>query len=222
MRIRSLQWAFGLFCVVLGTLILVAPHRFSPVALVPLAPYRAWIASWLALGGCAVIGAAVLEPRRPFVVAAHWIAGSAVLVLAGAGALIGSPSTVGLYALPALAVLAAPFLADRRPPDASVPRPDLFSLMSGATAALSGLLLLGLPDPLLEHYAETPAAAVGLPWVRGACLVGGLLLLLVQLWPSAPRWLVRAVHLLLAVVGLGWVALALPAGTWGGAVLMSV
>src|SRR5262249_39321206 len=60
-RIRSLQGAIGLFCVVLGALILVAPHRFSPFAFAPLAAYRPWIASWLLLGGFALVGAAALE-----------------------------------------------------------------------------------------------------------------------------------------------------------------
>src|SRR5262245_58349197 len=109
-RIRSLQWAIGLFCVVLGALILVAPHRFSPVAFAPLAAYRPWIASWLLLGGFALVGAAGLEPRRALVIAAHCLASSAVLSLAWGGARIGSPSSVVLYGLPALVTLAAPLL----------------------------------------------------------------------------------------------------------------
>src|SRR5688500_14646227 len=80
--IRSLQWAIGLFCVVLGALFLVAPHRFSPIAFAPLVAYRPWIASWLLLGGFALVAAAGLEPRRPLVIAAHCLASSAVLSLA--------------------------------------------------------------------------------------------------------------------------------------------
>jgi len=63
-RIRSLQWAIGLFCVVLGALILVAPHRFSPIAFAPLAAYRPWIAGWLSLGGFALVAVAGLQPRH--------------------------------------------------------------------------------------------------------------------------------------------------------------
>src|SRR5579884_315877 len=222
MRIRSLQWAIGLFCVVLGALILVAPHRFSPVSLVPLAPYRVWIASWLALGGCALIGAAVLEPRRAVVLAAHLVASAAVLLLAGAGLLVSSPSTAALYGLPALTMLAAPFLGRPRPCGASMPGPDLLRLVSGATACLSGLLLLALPDQLLLQYGGATMFPLSLPWVGGVCLTAGLLLLFVQLRPSLPRPLVRAVHLLFALAVLGWVVLALPAGAWGGTVLMSI
>src|SRR5215218_7948017 len=86
-RIRSLQWAIGLFCVVLGTLILVAPHRFSPIAFAPLVPHRPWIASWLLLGGLALVGVAGLAPRRALVTAAHGLASLAVLVLAWGGVL---------------------------------------------------------------------------------------------------------------------------------------
>src|SRR5205823_6540958 len=70
-RIRSFEWATGLFCLLLGALILVAPHVFYPPAFAPLVAYRSWIASWLALGGCALLGAAVLDPRRGLVWAAH-------------------------------------------------------------------------------------------------------------------------------------------------------
>jgi signal transduction histidine kinase/DNA-binding response OmpR family regulator len=221
MRIRSLQWSLGAFCLIVGVLVLVAPHRFTPVAFAPIAPFRAWMAVWLALSGCALVGVMFLEPRRALVAAAHGLAGAAMLVLAGAGALGTSPTTVGLFGLAALALLAAPFLPSGNH-DTRAPARDLWSLMVAVSAVLGGCTLLGLPDDrVIALHIQGPLGPY-MPWYGVGFLAAGLGLLGVVLVPSLPRAAVRAAYLLFAVVSAAWVPVALLAGAWGGAVMIGV
>jgi len=75
MRITSLQWAVGGALTTLGALILLAPHEFTPLNVGLLGPYGSSLAALCVLGGLALLGTAVFQPDRPYVWAAHLLAG---------------------------------------------------------------------------------------------------------------------------------------------------
>src|SRR5258707_286712 len=55
LRITSLQWSVGVFCVVLGLLILVVSQQLNAPALAALQPYRLELGCWLTLSGLALL-----------------------------------------------------------------------------------------------------------------------------------------------------------------------
>src|SRR6266508_1527846 len=64
LRITSLQWSVGVFCVVLGLLILVVSQQLNAPALAALQPYRLELGCWLTLSGLALFTVAALRAGR--------------------------------------------------------------------------------------------------------------------------------------------------------------
>src|SRR5690348_4641164 len=126
MRITSLQWTVGASATALGALILLAPHQFTPLNVGLLGANGYWLAVWLVLAGLMLLGAAVYQPSRAYVWAAHLLAGTALLTLAWCDALLGSVSLSIGTMLWAIGTLAAPLV--RRPAAEAVgPGRDLWS-----------------------------------------------------------------------------------------------
>src|SRR5262245_18067198 len=89
-RISTLQWIIGAYCVIRGAMVLIVPHQFSTAFQVPLEPYLLWIGSTLLLGGGALIAAAAqLLSRGPRIVA-HLLGGGALLQIALSSTLTGA------------------------------------------------------------------------------------------------------------------------------------
>ena len=77
-RISTLQWVIGAYCVIRGAMVLIVPHQFSITFQAPLEPYFLWIGSMLLLGGGALIAAgAQLLPRAARIIA-HLLASGAL------------------------------------------------------------------------------------------------------------------------------------------------
>src|SRR3954453_22069694 len=79
----TLQWLVGLFCAVIGTLMLVAPHQFAAAAYSALRPHLPWWGAFFLLGGISLLGVAARRPGRAVVIIAHVWAGLALISLSG-------------------------------------------------------------------------------------------------------------------------------------------
>ena len=99
----------------------------------------------------------------------------------------------------------------------SARRPDLCSVMAGATTCLLGLSVLVLPDQLV---ARLPSFAYAyLPWFSTLLMALGLALLAVQLL-APPIGIVRVVHLVCTACGVVWAVVADRLGAGIGEVVM--
>ena len=211
MRSETLEWVIGVLCALLGALVLVAPHRFAA----PASPLGSgWGSMWGAVAvvaGLALLSAAVLRPRRSLRVAAHALAGGALLALAVAFAADGIWVATVAYVLLGLGTAAAGALA-LAPPGARAP--DAFALLMGAVAVLNGLVLLLWPD--LSSSAYFDEARATLPALGAWLLGGGALLVWAQLGGRrVPAVLGRSAHLIAggAFLALGAVV-SLPRHAW--------
>ncbi|MDP8924711.1 MAG: ATP-binding protein [Chloroflexota bacterium] len=204
--IDTLQWAVGAFCGLVGALMIVAPHHFGP-AYTSLRPHPTLWAAVVLLAGAALIGVAALAPRRSLVILAHLVAGG-VLLAFGVATSGGWMRTLGYVAL-ALGTAAAPILSGATAWRAG--SPDLFTVLMGATAVLTGLIILAAPD-LLGALGYSPAPS----WYGVASLVSGLTLVFSQMHRSPPRALSRCAHLLAAGTLFSYLfAVPLAPRAWG-------
>src|SRR6185436_16851435 len=80
-RVDALRQAVGLFNLLLGALLIVAPHRFDAPMYNGIEPYASGLGVGLIVGGMGLIGANVLSLSRPLVVAAHVVAAMPLLLL---------------------------------------------------------------------------------------------------------------------------------------------
>ncbi|HVT58611.1 MAG TPA: sensor histidine kinase [Thermoanaerobaculia bacterium] len=214
LAVTSLRWAIGLYCVVVGAFMLVAPHRFGGVAYAALAPFRAWWGTAALAAGAALLALAVLHQRSWLRVAAHGAAGVVLLALAFGFVLSHAWTGVAAYSVLGFGLLgSAP--PRRRPPG---PRTggDLLAFLMGVATTLAGAGLVALPQ-FYAGLAFAPAA----PRLLGlGLLLTGPGLAYVQLRRCAP-WLTRAAHLAAggAQVAFGGLAAAAPIKAWTGIAL---
>src|SRR3954447_3089496 len=109
-RIGSLQCAVGVFCVVVGVMVLVATHQFNAPAFAPLQPYRLWVGSWATLSGLALPAVAALQAGRALTLAAHFAAALAILALTWGAVQAGALGSVSVDVVLGWSVLIAPWL----------------------------------------------------------------------------------------------------------------
>jgi len=240
LRISSLQWAVGIFCAVIGALLLVVPHQFeSPIekALELSPPW--WGTSFL-LAGWILIGIAALSYGMPrwLLLAAHLPAGAGLLLIAGTTASDYDWIDTAVYGVLGLGTLLAPLLAElprttaaetsttdpserdaagRAPAEANaVPANgagEILALVIGLASVAAGLVLIAQGSHVL---------APGLDWIRPylswygvAFVASGLGLAYAQLRPAMPRALWWALHLFAAGTMLAFlVTLPLPDHEW--------
>src|SRR4051812_48432 len=81
LRLGLLQWSVGGFCGIVGALTFVTPHQFVGPAYRMLRPYLPWWGLLCLLGAGALISVALLSPRRPVMLLAHWLAAAPILLL---------------------------------------------------------------------------------------------------------------------------------------------
>ena len=192
-RADSLRWVLGSLCTGLGSLILVAPHRFSSPLLATATGLRQVWGTAALLGGVALLAAAALRPRRPLLVAAHLFAAGTLLALgaafASSGIWIGAIAYLLLAAGAALGAL--PSMDEPGRPH------DLFALVIAAVATVNGVVFLLVPGATRAPYFG-PARAL-LPWLGVLFLAGGLALATAQLRRRPGRPLVVGAHLFAAL-----------------------
>lgn len=155
LRIGSLQLVVGGTCSVLGALVLLAPHRFTPLAFAPFTPYAPALAITLLAGGVLILGAWAFDPGRPYVWVAHVVAATGLLLFGTANAMYGGLGVAVASTFWVAATLTAPLLLRR--PTPLGPGHDLFSFMvGGSQLAVGGVFALLptrvgiaiLPDPV--------------------------------------------------------------------------
>src|SRR3982751_5574306 len=97
MRIVSLHWAVGTYCLLVGALMFVAPHQFDAPTYDAVRPLlRAWGALFL-LSGAGLVVAATLVVSRSVSILAHVSASIALLALAYGFAITGSWTGLVVY-----------------------------------------------------------------------------------------------------------------------------
>src|SRR5215208_2204227 len=220
LRITSLQWAVGVFCVVLGLLILVVSQQLNAPALAALQPYRLELGCWLTLSGLALFTVAALRAGRALTAFAHLAAGGALFLLVWSAMEGGAWGAVVASGVLAVATVVAPWVARSLPGGGTAIPRDFTSIVGGVMATLYGLFVILLPDRL--GVALEPANR-SLVTGYGALLVAvGLPLLLLHLGPPASPALARAIHMLFAVGLVGAVLALRPASAWVGVAMAAV
>ncbi|MBI4494084.1 MAG: GAF domain-containing protein [Chloroflexi bacterium] len=204
----------GGFSAAIGALMLVAPHQFEAPHYAAFQPYLPWWGAAFLLAGVGLLCVSVLAPQRTLEVTAHLFAGAVQGVLAYGFLATGTWTGASTHLVLGLGTALAPFL-----PRSRLDRPgaggDLFALLMGAGTALSGLVILTLPEQLSASVYDL--ARPYLPWFGVAYLGTGLGLVAAHLHPSPPRVAFWAAHLLLASALFAFlVAVPLPSRAWIG------
>jgi HAMP domain-containing protein len=210
----TLQWLVGLFCAIIGTLMLVAPHQFAAAAYSALKPHLPLWGAFFLLGGVSLIGVAALRPRRLVVIAAHVWAGLALLSLSGG--FIASSHLPGIsnYAIMGIGTIVVVLVPRHWRARVLLGR-DGFASVLGVALAVNGCYMLFMPDQFAAPIFDLVRPY--LPLFGPGLVVGGLALLAAQLRPSVPPWLAWGAYLLPATVMLTYFARGpLPYGSWTG------
>ncbi len=187
--INPLQICVGLYCVSLGTLMLITPHQFLSRAFLPWQAHLGWWGSIFLLAGCLLFGAALMQLRKQPRLLIHLFAGGALLSLAYAFIATQAWSGISSYLVLGVGTAVAPLLV-REPaiaPSTARPPIDLFTVLMGIAAILTGLMMLGLPE---FFQSALYAPIYDYLHIHGsAFLVGGLALGWAQLGaPYRPAW----------------------------------
>jgi diguanylate cyclase (GGDEF)-like protein/PAS domain S-box-containing protein len=212
--IVTLRWLVGLFCAVIGTLMLVAPHQFAAAAYSALKPHLPLWGAFFLFGGVSLLLVAALRPRRALIVAAHVWAGLSLLSLSGG--FIASSHLPGIsnYAILGIGTIVVALLP-RRWRDRALLGPDGFATVLAVAMTVNGCYMLFLPN----QYAA-PIFDLVRPYLvlfGLGLVVGGSSLLAVQLRPAAPRLLAWGAYLFSAFVMLTYFTRGpLPYGSWTG------
>ncbi len=209
---ESLRWAIGLFCAFVGAFVLVAPHRFAGPAYQVLLPYRGLWGGTALAAGVALLSVAVLRPGRIATAFAHVLAGGTLLALAASLSQTGIWTGFIFHLILGTGTVVAGLVAPVRP--LREPAADLFALLMGSIAAVSGLLMLLLPR-MFGAYFDVHRG--GLAELGVVLLLGGVLLGVAHLRPAAPRRLLWTAHVITGAA-YAWYGLAfsLPRRSWTG------
>src|SRR5712691_4018710 len=212
LRISSVQWAVGGFSAAIGALMLVEPFQFAAPGYAPLRPYLAWWGIGFVLAGISLLAVAALAPRFRFMFLAHLWAGGMLLVLAVGFALgaswIGTTNNLVL----GLGIVLAPLLARRRTQPVWL-QGDVFSLLLGFGTALTGLVMLVLPDQFRASAYDLVRPY--LAWYGLAFTGSGLLLCLSHVGRLATIGVGRWVPVLVAAAFFAFgAAAAVPSHAW--------
>ncbi len=204
----SLQWFVGLFCAVWGAMMVVAPNDFTPLGSVLLQPSLSFWGIVFFWAGAGLLVAAALSVPPWLRVAAHLVAGAALLLASAGfgtrGAVIGMVN----YGVLGLGTAAGARLPGRRDSVATGRPLDLFSFLLAADAVLIGAVMLALPGELGSGLISLLRPV--LPWYGAVLLGAGLGLLTVTLQPNVSFAATVAAHWLVAAAFLGVVLVVMP------------
>lgn len=210
-RITSLQWAIGAFSVLLGAMMLVAPHQFDSSEY---ATVRGNLLFWgvvFFVLGAATFAASALRLSNPL----HWgihIAGVASLLMLATGfAATGFWNWVVNYAVMAIGLLFAGLTPEQQRDHSSLlddrSAIRLLPLFIGIDALLDGLLLLFFPYTFVaERYTSMRSL---FPWLGVVYSLAGVGLIALQLFPQRMRWLRILVYLFAGAAYL-WYTILVP------------
>lgn len=207
-RVGALQWAVGLYCVSIGTLMLITPHQFGSRTFVPLQPVLPQWGAALFLAGSALLYVAIFAPQRWFVIGTHMISGVMLLSLAYAFTTSRAWTGTTSYLVLGVGTCCAPFVAVSESSRPGVQR-DLFSLMMATVAIVTGLVLVAVPpDTLSPVYT---VVIVPLAWHGAFLVIGGALLLAVVMRAPYHQRLLALAHVLAGAAYLAFcISFAIP------------
>jgi signal transduction histidine kinase len=216
LSVESLLWAMSLFCAFIGAFLLVAPHHFQSPPFRVLLPYSlAWGTLSLA-SGVALLAVAVVRPRRWVCLGVHAVAAVTLLALAVSFGMVKALTGMFTYTILGLGMLLAGLLPRDRP--GSAPRGDLFALLMGIAATVSGALVLLLPG-LFQNPFYGPFRSY-IQVVAPALLLTAPLLAWAQLAPELERRRLWTIHALTGMTYFSFGALiSIPSRVWTGVVL---
>jgi HAMP domain-containing protein len=194
----ALRVAVGVFCLLLGALVLVAPHKLADPSFDLIRPMAPVLGVMLISGGMMLVGTSLLGVARPLFVTAH-IAAATPLVTFGIGYLAASNWHGALLLL---ATAAWTLVAAALPPRSAAEGQRSINLL-----ALSlGSIALGFGASIVFEGAAdglAPNGPLAIVWFGAIFVAGGLGVLLAQ----APRLRGMAVSVTAKVV-LGLIFLA--------------
>ncbi len=213
--ITSLRWAVGILTALIGAMMLIVPHQFSSPTYAALQPQLGLWGGVFLLTGVGLLLLAVARPPRWVQLAIHLAVGAELLALAYGFAIVGVWTGTTNWTVIGLGTAVAPFLARQTDEEPAAAGSDLFVVLIGLAAALTGLTILAFP----AEFAPPIYGSVRpyLPVFGTAFLVSGLAVAGVQLRAAVPRWAYLAAHL--AVGGTlfaFFLAYSVPTRTWTG------
>lgn len=220
MRVVTLQLAGGIFCAMVGTIMLALPEQFGSRAFAALAPHVPWSGVALLLGGGGLMTAALFVLPRGLIVTVHLTAGCALLLLAHGDALTGAWTAAINEVLVGTGLVLVPALSARSGIRAGSHDRDLLALLLGLAAAASGLMMLVLPHQF--GAPEYDLARSHLPWFGMAFVIAGSALVALQAAVFS-RLIVRMAHLVAAGTFFAFLLLVvLPSRAWAGGAFYAV
>ena len=177
----NLHWAVGIFCAILGALILVAPHQFQTQDYIYLQNnLMIWGLSFL-FAGLALISGPILDLPRALRILIHLSAGYLLIFMAYRfWETRHGLWSVNFVLLGLGTILAVVFDQDRSPQTRQGSLPDLLSIVLGTGAVASGLLMLVGPGLFLLPSYDLVRRSLDVFGVL--FIVSGLFLLGVQLY----------------------------------------
>lgn len=213
LRPALLRWAVGVFCALVGALMLIAPHQFAGASFAPLRP---WLTEWGAAffaAGVALIATSAVGTRGQLAVASSVSAAGALLALAGSFLFSGGATGVVVYTVFGLATLLSPLVDQSSTPGED--GVDLFVLAAALAAVGNGLVLLFGPgstvNPIYDAFS-LPISPYALLFLLGG---GGVLVS--RLWQRTSRLGRSVTQVILGVAFLAFLlASALPNRIWTG------
>src|SRR5579864_6069740 len=216
MRITMLQWAVGLFCALIGALMITVPEQFDTPAYAAFVPHlTGWGLAFLVAGN-GLLAVAIFSPRRTLTIVGHLLAAGVVLALARGFTVPGIWTATCQYAVLGLGTAIAPFIRGPGGPEEWRGGRHLFGLLMGLGAMASGLMFWGFPRQFLAPFYDVVRPHLAL---YGLIFVGGGGALVFAQLPQLPRWATRVLY----PVGGGALLVslattALPARYWTGIV----
>ncbi|MCC7367402.1 MAG: GAF domain-containing protein [Chloroflexi bacterium] len=217
-RIRPtlLRWAMGIFCGLVGGLMLVAPHQLGGPTFAPIFGWVPHVGVISFLAGAALVAASTVGARGPLAVAAGAAVAGSLLILAVSFLITGGWTGVVVYSTFALATLLSAWCdPSSSPREDSI---DLFVLTAAVAAALNGILLLTVSVGSFGAFYDPLRATVG--WHGVAFLLGGVGVLATRLRVTRQRAARVAAQLGLGAAYLAWMlGSSLPNRIWTGILL---
>jgi two-component system, OmpR family, phosphate regulon sensor histidine kinase PhoR len=193
MRITTLQWAVGMFCALVGAMMLIVPHQFEAPVYTELHRHLSWWGAIFLIAGASLLAVAVFEPRLTLAFAGHLVAGVILLSLARGYAANGIwVRSVG-YGILGAGTALAPFLSRAGDDRGKAYGRDLLALLLGMGMLLNGLAIFIAPDQFSGRFYDV--IRFELPWYGVALTITGLLLVYLQVRPEFPRTIAPAVYL---------------------------
>jgi HAMP domain-containing protein len=191
----------GVFCALIGGLMLVAPHQFAASTFQPIRPWLTQAGVLYFLAGVALVAASAVVARGPWMVAATSMAGTVLLTLATSFVMTGDWTGAAIYAVLAVATCLSPLCdVDSDPPKESI---DLFVLTAAVASLANGLLLLTLTAGGVGVFYDPLFPTIG--WHGALFLTGGLGVLVTRLRPGILRPAKIVAQLMLGFAFLAWV-----------------